>query len=487
MKIENIYNIGFYDIRYIPYNYDLPVTDPALEHFFVLPKWLKKTHHNNKWRITFTNFNFIDPHGVGGGNNPVKTWCVDGLDSKSYFFGRGANTGAFGSTIPYNVYIPSPNALQVCVANDYNANVVTYADNYDRAICCIDNLPQNHIRFTLFMSGYNYGVNSGVGGSYFGQPVYIGFNMRIEELSNETKLLSDLMFQPDIIQTYNQVFTANSTNRVSFKFDPMIRKRNPKNRWLATCINVGIYDIYNSTYEPYSSQVEIDSLAVNGFGGGIYPEETYLSGQPFIWVQVNTGTDNQTNNEVIVYWLDENYIQLGVSTIFAAFEASTISNAKYVYVPSTVDLSLLKWGRITILGTDGIRLQKVNVNSIYSSNLGWIDTNNPNEPTYRDYDMSVSLLDNPLIAELNNYTLLGNRNELNSNNGAYEWFSHAFAPQQFIMNDLPQEFNVIAFSRVLATPYQVSSVKYAPPTYIDLIPNQSLSNFCFTIRLEEIE
>jgi hypothetical protein len=343
------------------------------------------------------------------------------------------------------------------------------------------------MRFTYFMSGFNYGYNSGVGGSYYGQPVYIAFNMRIEELSNETKLLDDLMFQPDIMQTYNQFFTANSNNRVSFKFDPMIRKRNPKNRWLATCLNVGIYDIYNSQYEPYSTQTEIDSLAVNGFQGGIYPQDNYLTGQPFIWTQVNTGSHSQTNNAVIVYWLDENYNQLGVSTIFEAGEASSTSNAKYVYVPSTVDLSLLKWGRITIVGTDGVKLKKVNVNSIYSSNIGWIDTNDPNRPAYRDYDMTVSLKDNPLIAELQNYTLLGNINELNANNGGYEWFSHAFEPQKFIMNELPQEFNVIAFSRVLATPYQNSVVKYAPPTYIDLIPNEALTNFCFTIRLEEIE
>jgi hypothetical protein len=484
MKIENIYNIGFYDIKYVPYDYALPVADPGLEHYFTLPKWLKKTHHNNKWRITFTNFNVIDPHGVGGGNNPVKTWCVDGLDNKSYFFGRGAN--APGGSPPYNVIIPSSNALQVCVANDYKANVLTYADNYDAAICCIDQLPQNAMRFTFFMSGFNYGLNSGVGGSYYGQPVYIGFNMRIEELSNQMKLLDDLMFQPDVIQTYNQCFTANSNNRVSFKFDPMIRKRNPKNRWLATCLNVGMYDLNTDEYEPNTTNVEIDSLSVNGFGGGIYPQENYLTGQPFIWAQINTNTNNQTNNAVIISWLDENYNQLDVSTLFEAGEANTISNAKYVYVPSTVDLSLLKWGRLSIIGTDGVRFQKVNVNSIYSSNIGWVDNDNPNEPTYRDYDMTVSLLDNPLIAELQNYTLLGNRNVIASNNGGYEWFSYAFAPQKFIMNDLPQDFNVIAFSRVLALPFQESVVKYAPPTYIDLIPNEVLTNFCFTIRLEEI-
>ncbi len=485
MRIENIYNIGFYDIKYVPYDYDLPVADPALEHFFTLPKWLKKTHQNNKWRITFTNFNVIDPHGVGGGNNPVKTWCVDGLDSKSYFFGRGANNP--GGGLPYDVYIPSSNALQIAVVNDYRANVLTYADTYEPAICCIDQLPQNAMRLTYFMSGFNYGLNSGVGGSYYGQPVYIGFNMRIEELSNETRLIDDFMFEPDIIQTYNQCFSSNNNNRVSFKFDPMIRKRHPKNRWLATCLNVGIYDTYNSSIEPNTSQTEIDGLAVNGFNGGIYPQDNYLTPPKFIWAQVNTNSNNQTLNEVIVYWLDENYNQLGVSTLFEAGEASSISNSNYVNVPSTVDLSLLKWGRITIVGTDGVRFQKVNVNGIYSDNIGWIDDQPTTGPPYRDYDMTVSLLDNPLIAELQNYTLLGNRSITAANNGAYEWFSNTYSPMKFIMNELPQEFNVIAFSRVLATPYQTSVVKYAPPTYIDLIPNEVLHNFCFTIRLEEIE
>jgi hypothetical protein len=485
MKIENIYNIGFYDIKYVPYNYDLPVADPALEHFFTLPNWLKKTHHNNKWRITFTHFNLIDPHGVGGGNNPCKTWAVDGLDNQSYFFGRGANNPG---AIPYNVYIPGQNALQIAIVNDYNANVLTYTETYEPAICCIDHLPQNAIRITFFMSGFNYGINSGVGGSFYGQPVYIGFNMRIEELSNETRLIDDLMFKPDVIQTYNQCFSANSNNRVSFKFDPTIRKRKHKNRWLATVLHVGIYDIYNSAIEPYSSQVEIDCLAVNGFNGGIYPQDNYLTAPKFIWAQVGTNSNNQTSNAVIVYWLDENYIQLGVSTLFEAGEASSTSNSNYVNVPSTVDLNLLKWGRITIVGTDGVRLQKVNVNCIYSDNIGWIDDQPATGPPYRDYDMTVSLLDNPIIAELKNYTLLGNRSEINSNNGAYEWFSNTYSAQQFIMNDLPQQFDVIAFSRVLATPTQSSNgLVYAPPTYIDFIPSSQLTNFTFTVRLEEIE
>ena len=46
MKIENIYNIGFYDIKYVPYNYDLPVADPSLEHYYTIPNWIKKTHKN---------------------------------------------------------------------------------------------------------------------------------------------------------------------------------------------------------------------------------------------------------------------------------------------------------------------------------------------------------------------------------------------------------------------------------------------------------
>ena len=484
MRIENIYNIGFYDIKYVPYDYALPVADPELEHYFTIPKWIKKKQKNNKWRITFTNFTLIDPHGVGGGNNPVKTWAVDGLDNKSYFFGRGANTGGGGPA--YNIYIPSSTALQIAVLNDYNANVLTYADTYEPAICCIDQLPQNAMRLTYFMSGYNYGLNSGVGGSFYGQPVYIGFNMRIEELTNETRLIDDLMFQPDIIQTYNQCFTANGNNRVSFKFDPMIRKSNPKNRWLATVLNVGIYDVYNSSTEPYSSQVEIDSLAINGFNGGIYPQDNYLTATKFMWVQVNTGSNHQTTNEVIVSWLDENFNNLGVSTIFEAGEANAISNAKYVNVPSNIDLNLLKWGRLSIIGTNGVNFQKVNVNCMYSDNIGWIDNGEAGRPDYRDYDMTVSLLDNPLIAELQNYTLLGNRKKTNANNGAYEWFSNTYSPQQFIMNDLPQDFNVIAFSRVLATPFQNSVVQYAPPTYIDTIPNSQLTNFTFTIRLEEI-
>ena len=484
MKVENIYNIGFYDILYVPYNYLLPVADPALEHFFTIPKWLKKSHKNNKWRITFTNFNLIDPHGPGGGNNPVKTWAVDGLDNKSYFFGRGANK--LGG-IPYNVYIPSQNALQIAVVNDYNVNVNTYADTYDTAVCCIDQLPQNAMRLTFFMSGYDYGPATGVGGSYFGQPVYIGFNMRIEELSNQTKLIDDLMFQPDVIQTYNQTFTANNNNRVSFNFDPMIRKRNPKNRWLATVLCVGIYDIYNSSAEPYSGQVEIDSLAVNGFNGGIYPQDNYLTGQPYIWVLISSATTGSpTNNAIIVYWLDENENQLGVSTIFEAGEASVGGNAKYVYVPNDIDLSLLKTGRITISATDGVNLGAVNVNGIYSTNIGWIDTNEPLYPAYRDYDMTVSLLDNPLIAELQNYTLLGNLRIIRSNNGGFEWFSDTYSPQQFIMNELPQDFNVIAYNKSLGNTYQISTVKYAPPPTIYLIPNSALTNFSFTIRLEEI-
>ena len=101
--------------------------------------------------------------------------------------------------------------------------------------------------------------------------------------------------------------------------------------------------------------------------------------------------------------------------------------------------------------------------------------------------MTVSLLDIPLIAELQNYTLLGNTTKQKANNGSYEWFSNTYSPQQFIMNDLPQEFNVIAFNRALATPFQTSVVQYAPPTYIDTIPNSQLTNFTFTIRLEEIQ
>ena len=483
MKIENIYNIGFYDIKYVPYNPDLPVADPALEHFFTLPKWLKKTHHNNKWRITFNIFNLIDSHGPAGGNNPVKTWAVDGLDNKSYFYGEGANNPG---GIPYDVYIPGQNALQIATVNDFIVNVITYADTYEPAICCIDQLPQNALRFTFFMSGTNYGPATGVGGSFFGQPVYIGLNMRIEELSNETRLIDDLMYQPDVIQTYNQVFSANNNNRVSFKFDPMIRKRKHKNRWLATVLNVGIYDIYNSSVEPNSSTVEVDCLAVNGFNGGIYPQDNYLTGQPYIWVRISSASSGTTTNAVIVYWLDENENQLGVSTIFQAGEATANNNAKYVYVPNNIDLSILKTGRITIVGTDTVNLGSVNVNGMYSSNTGLIDTDDPNIPTYRDYDMTVSLLDNPFIAELKNYTLLGTRSELTTASTGYEFYSNTFSPQQFIMNELPQQFDVIAFSRVLGTPQQTSTI-YNPPTYIDLIPSSQLTNFSFTVRLEEIE
>ena len=80
----------------------------------------------------------------------------------------------------------------------------------------------------------------------------------------------------------------------------MIRKRNPKNRWLATVLNVGIYDTVGA--------VEIDSLAINGFNGGIYPQDNYLTGQPYIFAQVATG--GGTTDAVIVYWLDENQYKL---------------------------------------------------------------------------------------------------------------------------------------------------------------------------------
>ena len=68
--------------------------------------------------------------------------------------------------------------------------------------------------------------------------------------------------------------------------------------------------------------------------------------------------------------------------------------------------------------------------------------------------------------------------------------THRSPCSQVILNlshPLDSSNDVIAFNRALATPFQTSVVQYAPPTYIDLIPNSQLTNFTFTIRLEEIE
>lgn len=463
MKLINIYNVYFQDIRYIPYNYNLPTDDPALNHYYSIPKWIKKQHPKNKWRIKFNFFNTFDPQGPGAGNPDLRCFGVDGLDNKSYFENIGLNESL--GNIPFT-NIPSPNALFIAETNQKFTNVASYLSRYDPTIIVIDELPQNPMLVRFQAVGYDY--------PYWYQPSYVGFNMCIEELSNETKLIDDLRWEPTIYKTYNQTFKGSS-NRTTFKFDPTIMKKNKNNKWLATITGIAIDG------QP-STGFLLKYLAVNGFLGTCLPEDTYLDPPIYLWLRLGS---NVTPDGVYVDWLDENDVVLATSQVFVSGISPPGFATAYVNCPQEYN-SLVRTARLYPGGVDGFTADAVIVNGIPSTNLGFIDIDSTTgQPAFRDYPTSVSLLDNPVLTELKNYTLLGYQYiDGLGQSGVWSVNYLNFDPPKFIINDLTRELNVIAFGYNYLYPQTNQTTGWAPPPLLSLLP---IDDFEFSVRLEEIE
>lgn len=462
MKLINIYNINYQDIRFQPYNYSLPANDPQLNHYYTIPKWIKKQHPKNKWRITFNCFNIMDAQGVGSGNPDLRMFGIDGLDNKSYFSNTGYNQAGDG----FLTNIPSSNALFIGLTGAKFTNVNSYLTKYDASIICIDDLPQNPMLVRFQLVGVDY--------IFWAQPSYIGFNMRIEEISNSPELIENLIWQPTIYKTYNQTFRG-SANRTTFKFDPTITKKNKNNKWLATITGIAIDG---------QSQTGIMNrgLAINGFNGMCLPEDTYLDPPIYLWLRIGS---NSTPDGIIVQWLDENEIILATSTVFVAGASPPSFSTAYVECPQEYN-SLVKTARLTVLDNDGFTADAVIVNGIPSTNLGFIDLDSTTgQPAYRDYPTTVSLLDNLVLTELKNYTLIGyNYMDGIGQSGFWTISSFMYDATKFIITDITRELNVILFGYNILYAQTNQTTGWASPILLSLVP---VDDFEFSVRLEEIE
>ncbi len=332
-----------------------------------------------------------------------------------------------------------------------------YCDQVEPFTLILDEYPTSFESFALFLKG---AVGTGYASTQF------GFTINIQELTYDTPI----WYQPNVKQIYTQVFngdvaTANYLPYTEFYFNRYIKKSN-KNRWLCSLINQSINSISAGIRQTIThlrlNIPETNAVMIFNKNPEFYPVVIDMT------LSANPGG---TNDNIIVKWLYNDGQYSDWEIVATAPPAS--SDVDVTFFPQNIpdntgdNMVNIVGMKLSCSGIDGYHIASISINNIASTNTGWIDTDNPTYPSFRDYEVVIT---NANIADFENSINGGMWAGRMTNNWGLE--ATQYVPNQWIMNELNgQPFNVVSARISALGNFNTSTAK--PMT--------------FTIQFEEIE